>query len=475
MAVQDEASQQFGDGQEQEHLRCPITLALYRDPVVVESGNTYERSAIILHWAKRGHPHDPLNNTALTSDVMLPNWDKRRQVQDFLGHCRAKCPSYVPDGWDTVNVHIPQPAPFFVTPLGCFQNFCQRLVFLIVFTFLLTAGLQGAFLPGHKANSMFVLFPGDDVELVTAELLRRPRDAKLQIRALEAMAFLARDNTENRMAILKDGGIGRIVSAMGGNLDDPEIQGLGCWSLGNLASNSAENSAAIARAGGIQHIIAASYEHLKDVSVQVAAVWAIWNLSLHPTSREIIIRTRGVDQILSAMKQHLRVPHVQLHACGALRSLASDSSQREALAKAGAIEAIIEAIIEHPEYQELQSQACGALQALTLSSSLNNDVITAFWNSKIHRAALGKTNKGLVGAPWNLDIAFAHKEWLKTLVDRPLDLLAQCGALMNSTTDASDNPAARVWASGVSRLVAAMDQRSSNLTMHAWLRRRLEH
>merc|ERR1719502_2011908 len=120
MAVQGDW-QLLGDGQE--HLRCPITLAMYRDPVVIESGNTYERAAILLHWAKRGHPHDPLNNTTLASDIMLVNWDKRRQVQDFIVQRRALQPDYVPEGWDTVNVEVPPLPPKLLTPVACFHNF----------------------------------------------------------------------------------------------------------------------------------------------------------------------------------------------------------------------------------------------------------------------------------------------------------------------------------------------------------------
>lgn len=488
MAVQGETAPQVGQLLEdgwasadipgQEHLRCPITLGMYRDPVVVESGNTYERSAILLYWAKRGHPHDPLNNTMLSSDVMLANWDKRRQVQDYIVLRRAHCPGYIPEGWDTVNVHIPPPpATESIRPASCFpRTFFQRLVLINLVAIFIIACLIGAFLPGRAAHPMFVALAGDDLELVTEQVMRRPRDSRAQVRALEALAFFARENTENRAAILQGGGIRHIISAMGDNLEDPEVQGLGCWTLGNLASNSAENSAAITRAGGVQSIIMASQEHLTDALMQMAAFWALWNLSLRCTSsRSTIARLRGIEQILTVMKQHLRNPHVLLQACGTLWSLASDEDLREAVVQAGAIESIIEALVEHPDYEELQVQACGALRNLSLSRTLDNDVVSAFWNSKIHRAALGKTNKGLVGAPWNLDIAYAHKEWLKTLVDTPLDLLAQCRLQWNSTSDKFDNSATRVWAMGASRLVAAMDQRPRNLSMNAWLQRRLEH
>ena len=76
-------------------LHCPVTLALFRDPVVVANGNCYERGAVQAAWAARGHAFDPLTNARLASDVLLPNQVVRRQVRAFLdAH-----PAHVPRGW----------------------------------------------------------------------------------------------------------------------------------------------------------------------------------------------------------------------------------------------------------------------------------------------------------------------------------------------------------------------------------------
>eukprot|EP00933_Yihiella_yeosuensis_P016398 TRINITY_DN14029_c4_g1_i1.p1 TRINITY_DN14029_c4_g1~~TRINITY_DN14029_c4_g1_i1.p1 ORF type:complete len:100 (-),score=10.61 TRINITY_DN14029_c4_g1_i1:76-342(-) len=70
---------------EPQHLCCPVTHSLYEDPVVTMGGNTYERSAILAYWEQRGgDPVDPLTNTVLPSRLLIPNWDKRREIQDFL-------------------------------------------------------------------------------------------------------------------------------------------------------------------------------------------------------------------------------------------------------------------------------------------------------------------------------------------------------------------------------------------------------
>ena len=52
-------------------LVCPITRTVFRDPVVVVvSGHTYERSAILEHFRRNG-ARDPLTNLALSSTKVM--------------------------------------------------------------------------------------------------------------------------------------------------------------------------------------------------------------------------------------------------------------------------------------------------------------------------------------------------------------------------------------------------------------------
>ena len=56
---------------EPEVLLCPITRVMFRDPVmVVDSGHTYERSAILSHFERNG-AKDPLTRRALSSTCLL--------------------------------------------------------------------------------------------------------------------------------------------------------------------------------------------------------------------------------------------------------------------------------------------------------------------------------------------------------------------------------------------------------------------
>lgn len=63
-------------------LICPITRNMFRDPVVlVDSGHTYERSAIVSHFRCNG-TKDPLTGLALSSARVMTIWTVRQIVQE---------------------------------------------------------------------------------------------------------------------------------------------------------------------------------------------------------------------------------------------------------------------------------------------------------------------------------------------------------------------------------------------------------
>ena len=82
---------------EPEVLMCPITVIMFRDPVMVfESGHTYERSAVLSHFERDG-AKDPLTGRALSSMMVTTNRTVRQMVRDWLD----RHPDVTPDRWDS--------------------------------------------------------------------------------------------------------------------------------------------------------------------------------------------------------------------------------------------------------------------------------------------------------------------------------------------------------------------------------------
>ena len=66
-----------------EHLLCRISDDLMHDPVVLESGFTFERAQILLHF-KRNGPTCPMTRQQLNPDVLIPNQNIKQATSEFL-------------------------------------------------------------------------------------------------------------------------------------------------------------------------------------------------------------------------------------------------------------------------------------------------------------------------------------------------------------------------------------------------------
>ncbi|GLC75320.1 hypothetical protein PLESTF_001623600 [Pleodorina starrii] len=61
---------------------CPLTLQLFRDPVITAAGHTYERSAVET-WLQHNST-DPKTRTRLLSKILIPNWTVKGAIEEWL-------------------------------------------------------------------------------------------------------------------------------------------------------------------------------------------------------------------------------------------------------------------------------------------------------------------------------------------------------------------------------------------------------
>ncbi|KAL3620630.1 U-box domain-containing protein 13 [Castilleja foliolosa] len=77
-----EGNQNSGNLVIPDDFRCPISLELMKDPVIVSTGQTYERSCIE-KWLKAGHTTCPKTQQALTSTSLTPNYVLRSLIAQW--------------------------------------------------------------------------------------------------------------------------------------------------------------------------------------------------------------------------------------------------------------------------------------------------------------------------------------------------------------------------------------------------------
>ncbi len=64
-------------------LKCPISDELMQEPVVIQSGHTYEQEMIKKHFAMSG-AFDPITRQEVDPNVLIPNHALKKASETFL-------------------------------------------------------------------------------------------------------------------------------------------------------------------------------------------------------------------------------------------------------------------------------------------------------------------------------------------------------------------------------------------------------
>jgi len=176
------------DVDDDEALCCPITMELFRDPVVIASGHTYDRESIEQHF-KAGNKKDPLTNQPLPSTFMLTNWDKRRQVQDYLDR---RGPSFTPTGWDSRELDPPKKLP---STVACARSGSSGRgvpdMYIVVF-YTMCAMSLGFMLQSFASVTLVVRWPGGEPSGQGFQGARTGRNGMISGQRHQDKQFLAR-------------------------------------------------------------------------------------------------------------------------------------------------------------------------------------------------------------------------------------------------------------------------------------------
>ncbi|CAE8712240.1 unnamed protein product, partial [Polarella glacialis] len=292
---------------EPEHLLCPITHVMFQDPVLVDSGRTYERWAILKHWQLRGQPNDPLSNLDLASDRLAVDWQKRREVEAFV----QEHLDYTPDGWE--DLHIPPPQESQQIRFSERRaNRCRRMknVVLLGPPAFLTVCWFLAFRIAADSSSLIFL------------LRENPRNDWVQSNACAALANLAFADLEKSSLIVQAGGVTLLMAAMQMHPNQDQVLRPAMAALANLAFESADNSAAIILAGGAERLTEAMERRSESPLVLRNAFAALERLAIaSEAGRSAIAQAGGIQSILTALKKHPMDAVLQMHGCAALECL----------------------------------------------------------------------------------------------------------------------------------------------------------
>lgn len=301
-----------GGVKEPGRLLCTITEVMFRDPVVLaESGNTYERAAIMDWWRTQGNKlRDPRTNAYLMTGELVTNWDKRREVEEFL----TENPSYIPEGWSTREVPplVPKESP---------QQAQQRA--------------QPRFedrVDGHGTDGFLAAVLQDRLLLFAMLVLVIAACCGSSFvrgvaRAIEGTPASKWDSAVDAVVRMPQVPLEDVLQMMRSHPESAALQEKGLGALRTLALTT-EGRADIASRDGVALILDAMRVHGSANHLQTEACGALWNLAMLDQNRELIVRDGGVDLLLQALRTHRSNVAVSNEACGTLRRLALDKPAR---------------------------------------------------------------------------------------------------------------------------------------------------
>eukprot|EP00250_Pteridium_aquilinum_P001304 c11516_g1_i1 orf=300-2657(+) len=255
-----------------EEFRCPISLQLMSDPVIISSGQTYER-VCIEKWFEEGHDTCPKTQQKLAHLDVTPNYCVKGLIMSWCE--RHSIPIPTP----------PSPPPSPVTNWN-YTSFSDSLP-------VKSCVLQPELAMSPQNGTLLVTDPGldtpgkhkhlvinkdipvrdiysdlrggrvmervdDDSKALqrSAELLSSPSLA-MQLRAAEEIRRLTKDNADARLYIGEAGLIPALVGFLGAAIkaEDGRAQETSCFALLNVAINNNRNKAEIVGAGAVPLLV----------------------------------------------------------------------------------------------------------------------------------------------------------------------------------------------------------------------------
>uniref|UniRef100_A0A2N9IWR3 RING-type E3 ubiquitin transferase n=1 Tax=Fagus sylvatica TaxID=28930 RepID=A0A2N9IWR3_FAGSY len=291
-----------------DEFRCPITLDLMRDPVIVASGHTYDRNSIA-RWINSGHYTCPKSGQKLLHMALIPNYALKCLIQQWYQD-------------NSVSLNEDKASSF--SDLESSNS----------------KGKQSESAVDHISATKAVA----DAVKMTAEFLvgkLATGSVEIQRQAAYELHLLVKTGMDNHRIIAEAGAIPFLVTLLSSH--DPRIQENAVTALLNL-SLFQNNKILIMAAGAIDHIIDV-LQAGKTMEARENAATAIFSLSMIDDCKVTIgARPRAIPALVGLLSDGS--PAGKRDAATALFNLAVYNANKTTVAVAGAVPVLIDLLMD---------------------------------------------------------------------------------------------------------------------------------
>ncbi|XP_062092455.1 U-box domain-containing protein 1-like [Humulus lupulus] len=293
-----------------DEFRCPISLDLIKDPVIVASGHTYDRNSIA-QWIDSGHHTCPKSGQRLIHMALIPNYALKSLMEQ----------------WSQENdVELDETQVSF---LSCLERNDSK---------------RGHVVEKAAVDHISAVKAAADAIKMTAEFLvgkLATGSHDIQRQAAYELRLLAKTSMDNRRIITEAGAIPFLVMLLSSH--DPRIQENAVTALLNLSIFN-NNKILIMAAGAIDNVIDV-LESGKTMEARENAAAAIFSLSMIDDCKvEIGARPRAIPALVGLLKDGS--PTGKKDAATAITNLAVYNANKLGIVAAGAIPLLIDLLMD---------------------------------------------------------------------------------------------------------------------------------
>lgn len=234
-----------------EEFRCPISLQLMYDPVIISSGQTYER-VCIEKWFKDGHSTCPKTQQQLSHLGLIPNYCVKGLIASWCEQNGLPIPDGPPESLDLNYWRLALSEREATNSSVGSVTSCQKGIKVVP--------LEESGTIEELKEEVSAVDNGScqDAELDASEryesllsALHNGQNRRKQFKAVEEIRLLLKDDEEARIYMGANGFVEALVEFLTSAVDEGDERGeeMGAMALFNLAVNNNRNKASVLSSG----------------------------------------------------------------------------------------------------------------------------------------------------------------------------------------------------------------------------------
>ncbi|KAA8533287.1 hypothetical protein F0562_033180 [Nyssa sinensis] len=358
-----------------EELRCPISLQLMYDPVIIASGQTYER-VCIEKWFGDGHNTCPKTQQQLSHLCLTPNYCVKGLVASWCEQNGVPVPDGPPESLDLNywRLALSESESTNSKSLGSIGS-C-KLKGAKVVPLEESGIIEEA--EGHEGDDVFA--QDEESELFVFEryedfltMLGKEEDLRKKCKVVEQIRHLLKDDDEARIYMGANGFLEALLQFLESAVHEGNemAQEIGAMALFNLAVNNNRNKEMMLAAG----VLSLLGEMVTNSDSHGSATALYLNLSCLEEAKLIIGSSETVPFLIQVLQTETD-PQCKLDALHALYNLSTHPSNIPNLLSAGVINGL-QSLVMDSGYQTWAEKCIAVFINLASSKSGRDEIISA--------------------------------------------------------------------------------------------------